>query len=418
MSAPVRPDGGPTATPDDGDLETSPAERLGEAPGTLVPAADPRPLVPARAPRPTVSMGAPGIPVSAAPVKVRPRVVQLGGHRARGPWLAVVVRPRPVIVAASFLALVLVAGLATLAMGELGIPLAELPRVLAGEGTRAQEWVLFTSRSPRLGVAALAGAAFGVAGAIFQSVTRNPLGSPDIIGLGAGAAAGAAAAALVWPGFVSVPVGALLGAGLAIVVVYLGTGRGFGAPHRMVVVGIAVGAMALSFVQLALVRTSRESAQEVALWITGSLAARATEHVVVVGLALAVLLPAALALSRPLQLAEMGDDLATGVGVAVRGSRTLAVVVAVLLTGAAVSVCGPIAFVALTAPQIARRLTRSTGPGMFAAACCGAALLVVADLVAQYAVPSIIFPVGVVTAGLGGVYLAFLLVREWKRVAV
>ncbi len=346
------------------------------------------------------------------------RVVQLGGGRARGPWLAVVVHPRPVLVCLVFLVVAAVATVVTLAVGELGIPLAELPGVFAGQGTRAQEWALFTSRLPRLGVAVLAGAAFAVAGAIFQSVTRNPLGSPDVIGLGAGAAAGAAAAALVWPGLVSTPVGALLGAFLAITVVYLGTGRGFGAPHRMVVVGIAVGAMSLAFVQLALVRASRESAQEVAVWLTGSLAARATGHVVVIGVALAVLLPAALALTRTMQLAEMGDDLATGVGVPVRASRTLAVVVAVLLTGAAVSVCGPIAFVALTAPQIARRLTRSSGPGMVAAACCGAVLLVVADLVAQYALPGIIFPVGVVTAALGGIYLAFLLVREWKRVAV
>lgn len=345
----------------------------------------------------------------------RERVLRLGTER---PWLAVVVRSRPVLVSLALLALALVAALVTVSVGQIGIPLAELPGVLAGNGSRQQEWVLFTSRLPRLGVAALAGAAFAVAGAIFQSVTRNPLGSPDIIGLGAGAAAGAAATGLMWPGVVPTPVGALLGAGVAIGAVYLGTGRGFGAPHRMVVVGIAVGAMALAFVQLALVRASRESAQEVAVWITGSLAARAAEHVVVVGIALAVLLPAALALTRPLQLAEMGDDLATGVGVRVGASRTCAVVVAVLLTGAAVAVTGPIAFVALTAPQIARRLTGSSGPGMIAAACCGAALLVMADLVAQHAVPGVIMPVGVVTAGLGGVYLAFLLMREWKRVAV
>lgn len=341
-----------------------------------------------------------------------PRVLGVGSR------VAVLVRPRPIAVAVALVLLLLAASLVTLAVGELGIPVGQLPRVLAGEGTRTEEWVLFTSRAPRLGVAALAGAAFGVAGAIFQSVTRNPLGSPDVIGLGAGAAAGAAAAALVWPGHVSVPVGALLGAGLAITAVYLGTGRGFAAPHRMVVVGIAVGAMSLAFVQLALVRASRESAQQVAVWLTGSLAARAGEHVVVVGVVLVLLLPLALALTRPLQMAEMGDDLATAVGVPVRTTRTLAVVVAVALTGAAVSVTGPIAFVALTAPQIARRLTRSTGPGMVAAACCGAALLVVADLMAQQLVPGIVLPVGVVTAGLGGVYLAFLLVREWKRVAV
>lgn len=339
----------------------------------------------------------------------RPPVVGVGP-------VALQVRRRPVIVVLVLLALTLLAGLVTLSVGRLGIPLRELPAVLAGQGTRAQQWTVFTSRLPRLAVAVLAGAAFAVAGSIFQSVTRNPLGSPDVIGLGAGASAGAAAAALLWPGLVPVPVGALLGAALAITAVFLGTGRGFAAPHRMVVVGIAVGAMALAFTQLALVRVQREEAQEVAVWLTGSLAARSWDHAALMAVAVLVLLPCALALTRSLQAAEMGDDLATGIGVHVPRSRSLAVGVAVLLTGAAVSVCGPVAFVALTAPQIARRLTRSSGPGMVAAAACGGLLLVLADLVAQYAVPGVILPVGVVTAALGGVYLALLLVREWKQV--
>lgn len=339
----------------------------------------------------------------------RPPVVGVGP-------VALQVRRRPVIVVVVLLALTLLAGLVTLSVGRLGIPLRELPAVLAGQGTRAQQWTVFTSRLPRLAVAVLAGAAFAVAGSIFQSVTRNPLGSPDVIGLGAGASAGAAAAALLWPGLVPVPVGALLGAALAITAVFLGTGRGFAAPHRMVVVGIAVGAMALAFTQLALVRVQREEAQEVAVWLTGSLAARSWDHAALMAVAVLVLLPCALALTRSLQAAEMGDDLATGIGVHVPRSRSLAVGVAVLLTGAAVSVCGPVAFVALTAPQIARRLTRSSGPGMVAAAACGGLLLVLADLVAQYAFPGVILPVGVVTAALGGVYLALLLVREWKQV--
>ena len=252
---------------------------------------------------------------------------------------------------------------------------------------------------------------------MFQSVTRNPLGSPDVIGLGAGAAAGAAAAGLLWPGVVPVPVGALIGAGIAIGAVYLGSGAGFRAPLRMVVVGIAVGAMSLAFVQLALARATREDAQVIAAYLNGSLAARSWADVVLIVVALLVLLPAALVLTRPMQLVEMGDEVAVAVGVPADRVRTWAVVVGVLLTAAAVTVSGPIAFVALTAPQIARRLTRSTGPGMVAAACCGAAVLVVADLIAQYAVPGVVYPVGVVTAALGGVYLAVLLVREWRRSA-
>lgn len=332
-----------------------------------------------------------------------------------GPTVTVRWSRRPVVFCVAALALTAVAMLVTLTVGQLGIPLAELPGVLAGNGSRTQDWVLWTNRLPRLLVGAAAGAAFAVSGAMFQSVTRNPLGSPDVIGLGAGAAAGAAAAGLVWPGTVPIPVGALVGAGLAIGAVYLGSGKGFRAPLRMVVVGIAVGAMSLAFVQLALARSTREDAQVIAAYLNGSLAASAWSDVVLIAVALAVLLPVALATTRPLQLVEMGDEVAVAVGVHADRVRTWAVVVGVLLTAAAVTVSGPIAFVALTAPQIARRLTRSTGPGMVAAACCGAAVLVVADLIAQYAVPGIVYPVGVVTAALGGVYLAFLLVREWRR---
>lgn len=336
---------------------------------------------------------------------------------AAEPVVAVRWHRRPVVVCVVALAIVVVTALVTLAAGKLGIPLAELPSVVAGQGSRAQEWVLWTNRLPRLLVGAAAGAAFAVSGAMFQSVTRNPLGSPDVIGLGAGAAAGAAAASLLWPGVVPVPVGALIGAGIAILAVYLGSGAGFRAPLRMVVVGIAVGAMSLAFVQLALARATREDAQVVAAYLNGSLAARSWADVVLIVVALLVLLPAALVLTRPLQLVEMGDEVAVAVGVPADRVRTWAVVVGVLLTAAAVTVSGPIAFVALTAPQIARRLTRSTGPGMVAAACCGAAVLVVADLIAQYAVPGVVYPVGVVTAALGGVYLAVLLVREWRRSA-
>lgn len=343
-----------------------------------------------------------------------PRVLRIG---PAGRGVALLWRPRPVAVCVAALAVALVAALVTVSAGRLGIPLAELPAVLAGEGSRVQEWALFTTRLPRLVVAAAGGAALAVSGALFQSVTRNPLGSPDVIGLSAGAAAGAAAAGLVWPGLVPVPAGAAVGAVVAVVAVWLGTGRGFAAPHRMVVTGIAIGAMALAFVQLALARAARESAQEVAIWINGSLVARTWSDAAVVGAALAVLVPLALALTRPLQVVEMGDEAATAVGVRPTRVRTAAVVVGVLATAAAVSVCGPIAFVALTAPQIARRLTRSTGPGVVAAACTGAAVLVVADLVAQHAVPGQQFPVGVVTAALGGVYLALLLVREWRRSA-
>lgn len=342
-----------------------------------------------------------------------PGAVPRRARRATRP--AVRVNRRAVVVCLGAVAAVLVLAVVTISAGKLGITLAELPGVLAGDGSKTQDWVLWSNRAPRLGVAIGAGAAFGIAGAIFQSVTRNPLGSPDVIGLGSGAAAGAAAATLVWPGVVPGPVGALIGAGIAITVVLLGSGRGTKAPFRMVVVGIAVGAMALAFVQLALARATAEEAQAVAAWLNGSLLSRSWTHVATIAVALVVLVPLALALTRRLQLVEMGDDAATALGVAPGRTRTLAIAVGVALTAAAVSVCGPVSFIALTAPQIARRLTGSTGPGMVAAACTGSALLVGADLLAQHAPWGVQYPVGVLTALLGGLYLAYLLVREWRK---
>lgn len=325
---------------------------------------------------------------------------------------------RAVVAVAVVVACTLVAAVLSLTLGTLGIPLVELPGVLAGNGSPSQELVLGTLRLPRLGVALGAGAAFGAAGAIFQSVTRNPLGSPDVIGLGAGAAAGAAAAALVWPGVVPVGVGALIGAVTATAVVYLVSGRGSVAPYRMVVIGIGVAAMATAFEQYALSRARREDAQAVSAWLYGSLDGKGVDDVVTIAVVLAVLLPLTLGVARGLRQLEMGDDAATGLGVRPGWTRLGAVAIGVGLTTGAVAVCGPVAFVALAAPQVARRVTRSAGPGIALGALMGAALLVVSDLLAQHLPWPVRLPVGVVTGGLGGIYLAWLLVREWRRGSV
>lgn len=306
----------------------------------------------------------------------------------------------------------------TFSAGALGIPPAELPAVLAGEGSRIQNFTLISNRLPRALVAMGAGAALGVSGAIFQSVTRNPLGSPDIIGLNAGAAAGAALAVLVFPGLLPTPIAALLGAAAAIGMVFLATGRGFTAPLRMVVAGIGISAMALAVVNFAIARARVEDAQQLASWLNGSLTARLWPDVQTIAIGLTLLLPLALILSRGLQLVEMGDDAAVALGVNASRVRSAGVLVGVALAGVSVAVVGPVVFVALMAPQIARRLTRSTGPGMAAAAMTGAVIMVVSDLAAQWIVPDVRFPVGVLTAGIGGIYLAVLLVQEWRRGAL
>lgn len=341
-----------------------------------------------------------------------PRVLTLG------PRVAVVVRPRPVVVAITFVAVTLLAGLVTLAVGELGIPVGELPRVLAGEGSRAQEWVLFTSRAPRLGVAALAGASFGVAGAIFQSVTRNPLGSPDVIGVNWGASAGAALVALAFPGTVPVPLGALLGAVAAVLTVATVTGTGLRHPGRLVVAGIGVAAMSAAFTQFVVAALARDQASVLAAYVNGTLSARSWEHAATIWLVVALAVPLLAALAQPVALTEMGDELADSLGARATRTRTAAITLSVVLAAGAVSVAGPIAFVSLTAPQIARRLTRLAGPNLVVSALVGALILALADLAVQHFPFTDGLPVGIATLAVGGIYLGFLLVREWRRGAL
>jgi iron complex transport system permease protein len=321
-----------------------------------------------------------------------------------------------VVVAAAACAILLV-GVLTLTLGRLGLPVGALLPTSSGLST-SQQFVLERLRGPRLVVAVGAGAAFGVSGALFQTVTRNPLGSPDVIGLGFGAGAGAAVVALLLPGSLPIPVGALLGSVVAIVLVYLGTGRGFGSPSRVIIVGIGVSAMATAVTQYAISRAGREQATVVAAYLNGSLASRSWTDAAVIGATLAVLLPLSLLVARRLALVEMGDELADALGARSRGTRTSSILIAVGLSAAAVSVAGPIAFVALTAPQIGRRLTRRPGAGVLVAALVGAVVLTTADLLVQQSPLPVQLPVGVLTAVLGGAYLAVLLAREWRRGAL
>ncbi|MER5963460.1 iron chelate uptake ABC transporter family permease subunit [Streptomyces sp. NPDC002057] len=334
-----------------------------------------------------------------------------------GPWVAVPVRGRSVVVAAVSLLLLLVAAVATLSLGRLGIDLPDLPSALAGDATGKNAFVLNRLRGPRLVVAIATGAAFGLSGALFQSVTRNPLGSPDVIGLGAGAGAGAAAAALFLPDVLPVAVGALLGAVLAMAVVFLSTGTGFRSPGRLVVAGIGVAAMATALTQYVVYAVERDKASALTAYINGSLSARSWDDAATIWTVLLVCVPFAALLARPLSVGEMGDDLSTGLGARPGRTATWAVALSIVLSAGAVSVAGPIAFVSLTAPQIAKRVTRSGGPHLVMSTLLGALLLVLADLAAQQLPLFDDLPVGLYTMAVGGAYLGYLLLREWRRPA-
>lgn len=325
------------------------------------------------------------------------------------------VRRVSVLTALVLLVLLVAGSVATLSLGRLGIPLADLAGAVTGGAEGKNAFVLERLRGPRLTVAVGTGAALGLSGALFQSVTRNPLGSPDVIGLASGAGAGAAISALLFPDTVPVALGALIGAVLAMVLVYVSTGTGFRNPARLVIAGIGVAAIGTAITQYVVYAMERDRAAVLSAYANGSLSARSWEDATTIWLVLLVVAPLTVLLSRRLDIGEMGDDIAAALGSEPRRTKTAAVVLAIVLSAGAVSVAGPIAFIALTSPQVAKRITRVSGPHLALSALTGALLLVLADLCAQQLPLFDNLPVGIYTMAIGGVYLGCLLVREWRR---
>ncbi|MEV7858924.1 iron chelate uptake ABC transporter family permease subunit [Streptomyces hirsutus] len=336
-------------------------------------------------------------------------------HRAvRTPGgLSLRVDVRTLVVGTLLLLVALTASVVLIGTGDFPIPAADVVRTLLGEGDPGQEFIVTELRLPRVLVGLLVGASLGLAGALFQSISRNPLGSPDVLGLGQGATAGALVVIVLFSGTANqVALGALVGGlatGFAIYV--LAWKRGVHG-YRLVLVGIGVSAVVTAVNGYLLTKSDIVDAARAIVWMTGSLDGRDWDQVWPLLALCALLVPLVLANSRGLRMMEMGDDVSYALGVRVERVRLVLMLSAVLLTAAATAASGPVGFVALTAPQLARRLTRSPGPNLVPAMCMGAALLVSADWISQRAFGAEQLPVGVVTGVLGGVYLLWLLVTE------
>ncbi|MGW0702485.1 FecCD family ABC transporter permease [Streptomyces sp. NPDC002867] len=317
-------------------------------------------------------------------------------------------------------AVVLVLGAAAVASavvligsGDFPMSFRDVVDTLLGNGTAAQEFIVRELRLPRVLVAVLVGASLALSGAIFQSLSRNPLGSPDVIGFGQGSTVGALAVIVLFGGeSLAVSGGAVAGGLLTGVLVYLLAWKRGVQGFRLVLVGIGVAAMLTAVIHYLITKADLVDATRATLWMTGSLDGRDWAQVRPLLIMCAVLLPVVLAYGRPLRMLEMGDDAAYGLGVPVERTRIVLMGCGVLFIAVATAAAGPISFVALSAPQLARRLTRSPGPNLAAAAVTGAALLLVADWAATNTFTDRQLPVGVVTGVLGGCYLLWLLVTE------
>ncbi|SDJ17870.1 FecCD family ABC transporter permease [Nonomuraea jiangxiensis] len=328
-----------------------------------------------------------------------------------GPW-SVRLAPRALIACLGLVAALCVVSVAALSTGEFTVPVPDIVRAVFGQGTPVAELIVSRLRAPRVVTGLLVGAAFGVSGAIFQSLTRNPLGSPDFIGFTAGASTGGIVAVVAGGTATQIAGGALAGCMVTALLVYALAFRRGVQGYRLVLVGIGVNALLVAVNSYLLTRANINDAATAGAWLTGSLSGRGWDHAVPVALALAVLLPMCAAVARPMRMIEMGDDAARSMGIRVEAVRAVAITAGVLLAGVATAAAGPVVFVALAAPQLARRLTRSPGVTLGASALMGAVLLTAADLAAQRLLAPTQLPVGVLTAAIGGTYLALLLRKE------
>jgi iron complex transport system permease protein len=334
---------------------------------------------------------------------------------SRNPGPSVRVDRRTLPVCAGLLVITLAVCVVLIGTGDYRIAPLDVLRSLTGHGNPGQDFVVRQLRLPRVVVALLVGASLGMAGAAFQTVSRNPLGSPDVIGFGQGSAAGALIVIVLLKGpAYQVAIGAVAGGLITGLAVYLLAWKRGVHGYRLVLVGIGASAVLAAVNSYLLVKADFVDAARAVVWITGSLDGRDWDQVWPLLGACVVLMPILLGQSRALRITEMGDDAAYALGVRVERTRMVAVLAAVLLTASATAAAGPVAFIALTAPQLARRLTRAPGVALLPSALMGAALLVAADWAAQRAFGSGQLPVGAATGVLGGGYLLWLLVTERK----
>lgn len=298
------------------------------------------------------------------------------------------------------------------------LPVDRVIGAFTGTESEVVRRIVVEGRLPRVLVAVLGGAALALSGAIFQTLTRNPLGSPDIIGFTSGANTGALIAMLVLgTGYTGATFGSLAGGLGTGVVIYLLAMRDGVQGTKLIVIGIGVSAMLVAFNGFLLVRARVENAASAAAWGQGIFDQLRFVDVIAVLIVLAVLVPALTILTPSMRMFELGEDSAQSKGVHTGRVQIYLLIIGVGLVAVVTAVAGPIAFIALIAPQMAMRIARSPGIPLLTTAAVGASLLVLSDAIARTMLAPVQLPVGVVTTALGGVYLLGLLIAQSRKAA-
>ncbi|MFT3944302.1 MAG: iron chelate uptake ABC transporter family permease subunit [Ancrocorticia sp.] len=333
-------------------------------------------------------------------------------------WFSARVPVRLLVVSMALFVVSVLAAVVAITIGDYPLSLGEVFQAIDGSGEDFSRTVVLDWRLPIAIAAIVFGALLGIGGAIFQSLTRNPLGSPDVIGFDAGSYTAVVITILMIgsTSYWTIAGASIVGGLLTAFVVYLLAYRSGIEGFRLIIVGIGVSAMLGSINAYLITRADIADAMTVGFWGAGSIT-RVTWSSMIPALIITALIVVAAALLAPtLRKLEVGDDAAITQGASPGRARLALIIVGVATTALVTAAAGPIGFIALVAPQLARRLTQSPGVSLLAAAAMGATLLTCAHLVSLAA--SQLYrpiPVGLLTVCLGGIYLIWLLIHETRR---
>ena len=322
---------------------------------------------------------------------------------------------RNALVNTALLGLLVLATIISLATGTVQVSLFDTLRALAGHADPMTDFVINELRLSRVIAGLLSGAALAMAGCLMQTLARNRLATPGIIGID-NAATAFAVASVVGVGLSLAPSAmALAGAAAATAIAFGLAGANGTRGYRFIVAGIGIGAIAGAVTQVMLSRVAIDAANAAYPWTVGSLNARSGQSVLVLGMGLAAGYLILMSLSRALNTLQFTDAVAIALGTRLKATRIIGLGLAVMLTGLAVSVCGPVGLIALLAPELARALCRPGKVPLTAAALAGASFMLIADLLGRTLFAPLEIPVGIITAIVGSPYLLWILLRPSPR---
>ncbi|WP_225446014.1 FecCD family ABC transporter permease [Paenibacillus arenosi] len=320
----------------------------------------------------------------------------------------------------SLIALLVVTTLLSVGLGSLYIPITDVMKAIIGVGEDKYELIVMQLRLPRVVAALLVGAAMAISGTILQALIRNPLASPDLMGTTSGATAAVVAAITIMNGEISVgwlPLAALLGGCLASTLTYVLAWKNGSSPLRMAMIGVVISsAMGALTIYFTLAGPLHMVSQALG-WMAGTVYGTSWNHVLYLTPWVVICATIAFFQSRNLNVLELGDSIATGVGMKVERKRFLFIALSVVLASSAVGIAGGISFVGLMAPHMARKLVGNNNRVvLFVSAILGALFVLLADLVGRTVFVPMDVPAGIFTALLGAPFFIYLLFKQVNRV--